>query len=74
MLSRVIRGFAAAPVLSFDEAAAETFGDLSARRLRVGTMDLRIAAIAVSRNLVLLTRNVADFGKIAELRTEDWTT
>lgn len=37
-------------------------------------MDLRIAAIAVSRNLVLLTRNVADFGKIAELRTEDWTT
>jgi tRNA(fMet)-specific endonuclease VapC len=36
-------------------------------------MDLRIAAIAISHNLVLLTRNIRDFSKIPELVTEDWT-
>jgi tRNA(fMet)-specific endonuclease VapC len=36
-------------------------------------MDLRIASIAISRSLVLLTRNARDFGKIPELVMEDWT-
>jgi tRNA(fMet)-specific endonuclease VapC len=39
----------------------------------MGTMDLRIAAIAVSQGLVVLTRNIGDFGKVAELQTENWT-
>ena len=73
MLARVIRVFAAAPVLPFDAAAASTFDDLSAQTARVGTMDLRISAIAVSRGLVLLTRNVRDFSRVAGLLTENWT-
>ncbi len=43
MLTRVIQGFAAAPVLPFDELAASTYEGLFARRLRVATMDLRIS-------------------------------
>lgn len=73
MFARVIQNFAAAPVLPFDAAAAVAFGDLMSQRLRVGTMDLRIAAIAIARGLVLLTRNVGDFGKVPGLRTENWT-
>lgn len=73
MLSRVIAAFAEGPILPFDDAAAATFRDLSSHHRRVNTMDLRIAAIALSRNLTLLTRNVADFGGVPSLRTENWT-
>ncbi len=73
MLARILRQFAAAPVVPFDEAAAAVFDGLEARRLRVDTMDLRIASIALSRGLVLLTRNRADFARVPDLITEDWT-
>ena len=73
MLARVIRDFAAAPVLPFDAAAASAFDGLTAQRLRVGTMDRRIAAIALTHGLVLLTRNVSDFSKVAGLQIENWT-
>jgi tRNA(fMet)-specific endonuclease VapC len=53
--------------------AAATFDELTTRRLRMCMMDLRIAAIDVSLGLVLLTRNVGDFGMVAELQTENWT-
>jgi tRNA(fMet)-specific endonuclease VapC len=73
MLDRVLQTFSTAPVLPFDQAASELFDQLSGRRLRVGTMDLRIASIAISRGLILLTRNVSDFGKVPGLVTDDWT-
>ncbi len=73
MLNRVIRDFAAATVLPFDTLAAVEFDRLVALRPRISTMDLRIAAIAVSRGLVLLTRNAGDFRRVAGLLMDDWT-
>jgi tRNA(fMet)-specific endonuclease VapC len=73
LLLEVLQGFAAGPVLPFDAAVAAVFGGLQAQRIRVATMDLRTAAIALSRGLILLTRNLRDFGKVPGLVTEDWT-
>lgn len=61
------------PVLDFDEAAAEQFLQLRRSRLRLGSMDLKIAAIALSRDSILLSRNLADFRRIPGLQVEDWT-
>ncbi len=73
MLVRALRQFAAAPIVTFDESARVVFDGLGPQRLRIGTMDLRIASIALSRGLILLTRNSADFAKVPDLAMEDWT-
>jgi tRNA(fMet)-specific endonuclease VapC len=46
LLLEILQGFLVSPVLPFDAAAAGVFDGLQARRIRVATMDLRIAAIA----------------------------
>jgi tRNA(fMet)-specific endonuclease VapC len=74
MFQQILADFAAQKVLPFDEAAAAVFESLRSQRVRIGTMDLRIAAIAVSRNLKLLSRNLVDFEKVPGLDVEDWAT
>ncbi len=66
-LGRVLANFSMAQVLLFDEAAATVFDDFRARRVRIGVMDLRIAAIAFSRDMTVLTRNVSDFRRVPGL-------
>jgi tRNA(fMet)-specific endonuclease VapC len=73
MLGQVLEGFSVATVLPFDETAIALFDQLRAQRVRISTMDLRIASIALSRGLILLTRNVRDFDKVPNLETQDWT-
>jgi tRNA(fMet)-specific endonuclease VapC len=73
MLSRLPQHYAAAQMLPFDTAAAAQFAALSGRRLRVRAMDLRIASIALSRGLTVLTRNLRDFRRVPNLSAEDWT-
>ena len=40
--------------------------------VRVGTMDMKIASIALANNATLLTRNTNDFNRIPGLNIEDW--
>lgn len=73
MLATVLRAFTRATVLPFDTAAGTVYDTLVARRVRLRRMDLRIAAIALARGLVVVTRNARDFGRVPGLEIEDWT-
>jgi tRNA(fMet)-specific endonuclease VapC len=60
-------------VLEFEETAATIFQNLQKAKLRVGTLDLKIAAITLAHEATLLTHNLADFRRVPNLRIEDWT-
>lgn len=60
--------------LPFDEVAAVIFDQLRGQKIRIGTNDLAIAAITLSVNGILVTRNTVDFQRIPSLVFEDWTT
>jgi tRNA(fMet)-specific endonuclease VapC len=66
------------PQLEFDEAAATAFGrvrsTLEAQGRPIGPYDMMIAAQALSRQLVLVTDNVQEFGRVEGLRIENWRT
>ncbi len=62
------------PCLPFDDVAAGIFDGLRKQKLRIGTNELAIAAITLSVNGVLVTRNMVDFWKIPGLAIEDWAT
>jgi tRNA(fMet)-specific endonuclease VapC len=67
-----------APLVSFpfDDAAAEKYAqirhDLERAGQRIGAHDLEIAAIAVARQLTLVTHNVSEFSRVSGLMWEDW--
>jgi tRNA(fMet)-specific endonuclease VapC len=59
-------------ILDFDAPAAALYTRLRTNYRRIGTNDLRLAAIALVNQAILVTRNVRDFGQIKGLATEDW--
>ncbi len=71
-LNRMRDYYCSTPVLDFDVAALARFQELWLRRLRIGTMDLKIAATALANDATLITRNTKDFAQVPHLRTEDW--
>jgi tRNA(fMet)-specific endonuclease VapC len=60
-------------VLDFDKKAADEFQQLKNSKIRIGTMDLKIASIVLSRGDTLLSRNRVDFSKVPGLKMEDWS-
>jgi tRNA(fMet)-specific endonuclease VapC len=71
-LNETLQRYCQMAVLDFDDRAAVQFEELQKQRFRIGTMDLKIAAIAIANNATLLSRNLKDFGKIPTLQVEDW--
>ena len=61
-------------ILLLDEEAHSVFRQLQKQRLRIGTQDLRIAAITLLRGFTVVTSNVRDFAQVPNLKVEDWTT
>jgi tRNA(fMet)-specific endonuclease VapC len=73
IMVRLVNDFKVLPLVPFDANAATTLSQLQAQRIQIAKMDSRIAAIALSRQLILLTRNHQDFSKVPGLLIEDWT-
>jgi tRNA(fMet)-specific endonuclease VapC len=61
------------PLIPFDLASEIRFQHLRAAKLGIGTLDLKISAIALTNGLTVLTRNRSDFGRVPNLLTEDWS-
>lgn len=60
-------------VLPFSADAQQVFDSLRPKCRRLGTLDLRIASIAIATDAILLTRNATDFEQVPGLSFEDWT-
>jgi predicted nucleic acid-binding protein len=63
-------------ILSFDSAAALEYAKLASLRRQIGKpiaqADAQIAAIALSKNAILATRNIADFSDIQLNLVNPW--
>lgn len=63
-------------ILLFDQAAAMEYGkirtSLERKGTPIGSMDLLIAAHAVSTNLIMVTNNEKEFRRIDGLAVENW--
>lgn len=73
LFEQIRKDYGIAQVAPFDRAAALEFEALRTQRVRIATMDLRIASIARVRQWVVLTRNRTDFSRVPGLQSEDWT-
>lgn len=60
-------------ILKFDQNASTIYTEFFRQRIRIGTQDLRIAAIVLANNAILVTRNNRDFSQVPGLVQEDWT-
>ena len=63
-------------VISFDREAAHRYGQIRAelerKGISIGDADLRIAAIALTRGLIVITGNINHFRRVPGLPVENW--
>lgn len=72
-LATTLAIYCAMTVLPFEESAAAHFDTLKSQRIRLGTQDLKIAAIALANEAIVITRNTSDFTRVPNLKFEDWS-
>ncbi|MCC5630109.1 type II toxin-antitoxin system VapC family toxin [Nostoc sphaeroides CHAB 2801] len=70
------RFFSQFTIIPLDAEAARIAGiiraELAANGTPIGPYDLQIAAIAIANNLILVTHNTREFGRVNGLQLEDW--
>jgi tRNA(fMet)-specific endonuclease VapC len=71
-LVRLIGILAEWDIAPWSERAADEFARLRKARVRIGTQDLKIAALARGGDALLLSANLRDFRRVPGLRVEDW--
>ncbi len=64
-------------IMPFDDMAAKHYGELRAylekRGIPIGSLDMLIAAHAVSLQSTLVTNNESEFSRVPGLKIENWT-
>lgn len=58
-LATLFEFFSQFAIIPFDDRAADQFDALRSAKIRIGTMDLKIAAIAMTNQSLLLTANIS---------------
>ncbi|WP_165220019.1 type II toxin-antitoxin system VapC family toxin [Aquisphaera insulae] len=71
-LALLFEFYQAFEIAPFDEAAARQFDELRQKKLRIGSMDLKIAARTLVHQALLLSANLSDFLQVPGLRVENW--
>lgn len=72
LLDRTLEQLRHLRILQYDDIADVLFRNWRAMKLRVGTKDLRIAAIVFASKAKLATRNARDFSQVPGLDLEIW--
>lgn len=62
-------------ILTWERQAAEHYGQIriSLKSEPIGSMDMLIAAHALSQDRILVTNNIKHFSRVPELQIETWT-
>jgi tRNA(fMet)-specific endonuclease VapC len=60
-------------ILKFDQNASTIYTKFHRQIRLIGSQDLRIAAIVLANNAILVTRNHRHFSQVPDLEQEDWT-
>jgi len=71
-LARLVEFLSDWETLGIDDRAEEQFDHLRKQRIRIGTQDLKIAAIALAHRGLLLSANLRDFRRVPGLTVENW--
>jgi len=71
-LIRLIETLVEWEIARWSEPAVHEFTRLRTARIRIGTQDLKIAAIALANDATLLSANLRDFEQVPGLRVENW--
>jgi tRNA(fMet)-specific endonuclease VapC len=72
-LADTVRVLGRLPILSYTLPAIQRFEQLRLLKLKIGKMDLRIAAIVLEHSGTLVTRNQRDFQRVSGLPAVDWS-
>ncbi len=63
-------------IIDFDTAAAESYGkiraDLEKHGTPIGSLDMMIAGHALSLDYTVVTNNIKEFGRVQNLKLENW--
>ena len=72
LFDETLDAFRQVTILPYSSAAEALFQRWRSQKIRVGTHDLRIAAICIVRSATLITRNQRDFERVPGLSFEVW--